>query len=134
MSVVATFSSDSSSRSSATIATTIVRDVLGQLSEGEFPVSRASQHNCRIAHDVWLGDHGSAAIIAFHGGCSMQGYRRLAYLMCDADIAAISPIGVYRVLKTAGTLTARGGKSSRKGRASRSPLRTRKYAKGNAAD
>lgn len=33
-----------------------------------------------------------------------EGYRRLAYMMLDADIVAVSPSSIYRVLKEAGLL------------------------------
>jgi putative transposase len=38
-------------------------------------------------------------------GYPLEGYRRLAYMMLDADIVAVSPSSVYRVLKAAGKLT-----------------------------
>ena len=47
--------------------------------------------------------------------CSSEGYRRLAYMMLDGDVVAVSPSSVYRVLKSAGKLAARWGKPSNKG-------------------
>ena len=34
----------------------------------------------------------------------LKGYRRLAFMMLDADMVAVSPSSVYRVLKEAGLL------------------------------
>ena len=63
-----------------------------------------NQHNGRIPRDFWLEDWEKAAIIAFHDLYPLEGYRRLAYMMLDADIVAVSPSSVYRVLKAADKL------------------------------
>jgi hypothetical protein len=42
-------------------------------------------------------------------------------MMLDADIVAVSPSSVYRVLKAAGKLAARGGEPSRKGQGFEQP-------------
>ncbi len=47
--------------------------------------------------------------------CSSEGYRRLAYMMLDGDVVAVSPSSVYRVVKSAGKLAVRWGKPSKKG-------------------
>jgi putative transposase len=60
-----------------------------------------NQHNGRIPRDFWLEDWEKAAIIAFRDLNPLEGYRRLAYMMLDADIVAASPSSVYRVLKAA---------------------------------
>src|SRR5262249_44654289 len=57
----------------------------------------------------------------------LEGYRRLAYLMLDADIVAVSPSSVYRVLKVAGKLAPRGGKPSQKGQGFEQPLRPHEH-------
>ena len=57
----------------------------------------------------------------------LEGYRRLAYMMLDADVVAVSPSSVYRVLKAAGKLAARGGKASRKGTGFEQPLRPHEH-------
>ena len=44
------------------------------------------------------------AIIAFHLKNPLEGYRRLAFMMLDADIVAVSPASVWRVLSRAGLL------------------------------
>jgi len=56
-----------------------------------------------------------------------EGYRRLAYMMLDADVVAVSPSSVYRVLKAAGKLAPRGGTPSRKGKGFEQPLRLHEH-------
>src|SRR5262249_4950730 len=77
--------------------------------------------------DFWLEDGEKAAILAFYDRYPLEGYRRLAYMMLDADIVAVSPSSVYRVLKVAGKLAPRGGKPSRKGRGFEQPLRPHEH-------
>ena len=43
-------------------------------------------------------------------------YRRLTFMMLDANVVAVSPSSVYRVLKQAGRLAGWNRKPSRKGR------------------
>ncbi len=42
-------------------------------------------------------------------------YRRLTFMMLDADIVAVSPASVWRVLSRAGLLRKWNGKPSKKG-------------------
>ena len=48
--------------------------------------------------DWWLED-GEKAILDFHAEHPLEGHRRLAFMMLDADIVAVSPSNVYRVLR-----------------------------------
>ena len=66
-------------------------------------------------------------ILAFHDLYPLEGYRRLAYMMLDADIVAVSPSSVYRVLKAAGKLAHRAGAPSRKGTGFEQPLRPHEH-------
>ena len=50
-----------------------------------------NQHNGRIPRDFWLEDGEKARILAFHDTYPLEGYRRLAYMMLDADVVAVSP-------------------------------------------
>jgi transposase InsO family protein len=86
-----------------------------------------NQHNGRIPRDFWLEDWEKAAILAYHQLYPLEGYRRLAYMMLDADIVAVSPSSVYRVLKAAGQLAARRVKPSRKGQGFEQPLRPHEH-------
>jgi transposase InsO family protein len=55
------------------------------------------------------------AIIAFHKDNPLEGYRRLTFMMLDADEVAVSPSSVYRVLRKADLLRRWNGKPSKKG-------------------
>jgi transposase InsO family protein len=82
-----------------------------------------NRHNGRIPCDFWLEDAEKAAILAFHDLCPLEGYRRLAYMMRGADIVAVSPCSIYRVLKAARKQVPRSGKPSRKGQGFEQPVR-----------
>ena len=86
-----------------------------------------NQHNASLPRDFWLEDWETAAIIAFHALYPLEGYRRLAYMMLDADVVAVSPSSVYRVLRAAGKLAPRGGKPSKKGQGFEQPLRPHEH-------
>ena len=60
---------------------------------------RVNEHNGKIPRDHWLTDEEQQAIIRFHYEHPLEGYRRLTYMMMDADVVAVSPASVYRVLK-----------------------------------
>jgi hypothetical protein len=55
------------------------------------------------------------AIIAFHLKNPLEGYRRLTFMRLDADIVAVSPASVWRVLSRAGLLRKWNGRPSKKG-------------------
>ena len=63
----------------------------------------------------WNEGAAKQAIIDFHDRHPLEGYRRLAYMMLDADVVAVSPASVYRVLKAAGRLDRRWASVSKKG-------------------
>ena len=52
----------------------------------------------------------------------LDGYRRLTFMMLDADVAAAAPASVYRVLKAAGIIGMRTIALSRKGTGFEQPL------------
>ena len=68
-----------------------------------------NQHNSWIPRDHWLTEDERQAIIKFHFDHPLEGYRRLTYMMLDADAVAASAASVYRVLKAA-DLIGRGGR------------------------
>lgn len=76
---------------------------------------RVNEHNAWIPRDFWLEDWEKQAIIDFYQAHPQDGYRRITYRMLDADIVAVSPASVYRVLKHAGLLRAWAPKPSKKG-------------------
>ena len=66
---------------------------------------KVNEHNAWIpAHDHWLEGTEKQAILEFHDRYPLEGYRRLTFMMLDADVVAASPSSVYRVLKAAGLL------------------------------
>jgi len=82
---------------------------------------RANEHNGRIPRDFWLEPWERQAILDFHQRNPLEGYRRLTYMMMDADIVAVSPSSVYRVLAAAGRLDRWNPKSSAKGKGFKQP-------------
>jgi transposase InsO family protein len=76
---------------------------------------RVNEHNGWVPRDFWLEDWEKQAIIAFHLKNPLEGYRRLTFMMLDADIVAVSPSSVWRVLGQAGLLSKWKGKPSKKG-------------------
>jgi len=76
---------------------------------------QVNEHNHLVPRDHWLEEWEKQKIIAFFHEYPLEGYRRLAFMMLDRDIVAVSPSSVYRVLKAAGLLADRWQKPSRKG-------------------
>ena len=83
---------------------------------------KANEHNGRIPRDHWLEAWEKEAIVEFHARYPLEGYRRLAFMMLDADIVAASPATVYRVLRSAGVLRRWNPKPTSKGQGFRQPL------------
>jgi transposase InsO family protein len=65
---------------------------------------------------------GETGIVGFHLKNPLEGYRRLTFMMLDADIVAVSPSSVWRVLSQAGLLSRWSGKPSKKGTGFAHPL------------
>lgn len=83
---------------------------------------QANQNNGKVPRDFWLQDWEKAAIIDFHQKNPLNGYRRLTYMMIDADVVAVSPASVWRVLSRAGLLQRFPQKVSKKGTGFEQPL------------
>jgi len=77
--------------------------------------STPNRHNGAQPRHFWLLDWEREAILAFALENPLEGYRRLAYRMLDADVVAVSPSSVYRVLKEAGLLQRQSTTPSPKG-------------------
>ena len=88
---------------------------------------QVNEHNGWIPRDFWLEDWEKAAIIEFHQEHPLEGYRRLAFMMLDANVVAVSPASVWRVLRNAGLLARWRGKPSRKGTGFKQPLRPHQH-------
>jgi putative transposase len=76
---------------------------------------RVNEHNGSVPRDWWLLDSEKQAIIKFHDQNPLEGYRRLTFMMLDANVVAASPSSVYRVLRDAGLLRRHNMKISLKG-------------------
>jgi transposase InsO family protein len=86
-----------------------------------------NEHNAWVPRDHWLDDLEKVAILDFDTQHPLEGYRRLAFMMLDADVVAVSPSSVYRVLKQAGRLEAWNRKPSRKGTGFDQPLQAHEH-------
>lgn len=88
---------------------------------------RVNEHNHWIPRDFWLEPWEKEAIVEFHRQHPLEGYRRLAFMMLDADMVAVSPSSVWRVLKQAGLLSHWLAKGSAKGRGFEQPLQPHQH-------
>jgi transposase InsO family protein len=83
---------------------------------------KVNEHNAQIPRDTWLEDWEKQAIVAYHHQHPLEGYRRLAFMMLDEDVVAVSPSSAYRVLQAAGLLDRHNTKASLKGQGFQQPL------------
>lgn len=86
-----------------------------------------NEHNGRIPRDFWLEDWERKAIIRFYHERPNEGYRRLAFMMLDSDIVAVSPATVWRVLNREGLLRPWNPSPSKKGTGFHQPLRPHEH-------
>jgi len=76
---------------------------------------KVNEHNGWIPRDFWILDWEKQAIADFYDAHPLEGCRRLAFMMLDADVVAVSPSSVWRVLRGAGLLRPWNAKESKKG-------------------
>ena len=88
---------------------------------------KVNEHNALIPRDFWLEDWEHQAIIKFYQKNPLEGYRRLAFMMLDRDVVAISPSSVYRVLSSAGLLKRWNNKPTKKGTGFIQPLKPHEH-------
>ncbi|MGB2809523.1 MAG: IS3 family transposase [Sedimentisphaerales bacterium] len=74
-----------------------------------------NEHNALVPRDYWLDDREVEAIVNFQQEHPLAGYRRLTYMMIDADVVAVSPSSVYRVLRKHDLLARWNRSPSKKG-------------------
>jgi transposase InsO family protein len=86
-----------------------------------------NRHNATVPKEGWLMEWEKEATIAFHLDHPDQGYRRLAWMMVDADVVAASPTSVWRVLKNAGLMEGRSAAPSKKGKGFEQPLKPHEH-------
>jgi len=82
---------------------------------------KVNEHNGWIPRDHWLEAWEKEAVLRFHFDHPTEGYRRLTYMMLDADVVAASASSVYRVLNAAGVLDRHNRKPSQKGKGFNQP-------------
>ena len=75
----------------------------------------------------WLTESEKAAIITYYTDHRQTGYRRLAYMMLDENVAAVSPSSVYRLLSTTGLLRSTTAEPSKKGQGFTQPERAHQH-------
>lgn len=76
---------------------------------------KANEHNAEVPRDHWIATWERLAIVKFFQEHPLDGYRRLAFMMLDEDIVAVSPSTVYRVLAAENLLNRWSGKPSKHG-------------------
>ena len=91
------------------------------LREGKFydwknRYGKANEHNGQTPRDWWLEEWEKRAILDFHRQHPDESYRSLTCMMLDADVVAVSPATVYRVLSQAGRLGRRWAGPSKNSR------------------
>jgi putative transposase len=84
---------------------------------------KVNEHNAWIPRDTWLEDWEKEAILQHYRKHPDEGYRRLTFMMLDADVVAVSPSSVYRVLVNAGVMRKWDRKPSKKGTGFDQPLK-----------
>lgn len=97
----------------------VLKDILGwaelhssTFNNGTRSYGRADELSAKVPRDRWLTEDEKQAIIRFHHEHPLNGYRRLSYMMLDADIVACSPGTVHRLLSSAGLLSRFGKRAS----------------------
>lgn len=88
---------------------------------------KVNEHNDWVPRDHWLTDDEKESICTFARGHPLEGYRRLTFMMLDADVVACSPASVYRVLKRAGLLAGSSPVPSKKGTGFVQPLQPHEH-------
>lgn len=86
-----------------------------------------NEHNGWIPRDFWLQEWEKQAIFDFYREHPLEGYRRLTYMMLDADIVAVSPTSVWRVLNREGLLGKWSRKPSLKGQGFQQPVKPHQH-------
>lgn len=88
----------------------------------------AFKHNGKQPKDFWLTDEEKAAIIKYAKEHGESGYRRMCYEMMDANVAAVSPTTVFRILRDNGLLNRLARPSpTKKGSGFEQPLKANEH-------
>jgi putative transposase len=84
---------------------------------------KVNEHNAWVPRDHWLTDEEKQRIATFARAHPLEGYRRMTFMMLDADVVACSPASVFRVLKAAGLLAGPTPPITKKGTGYVQPLK-----------
>ena len=88
---------------------------------------KVNEHNAWVPRDHWLTDLEKEQICLFARQHPLDGYRRMTFMMLDADIAACSPASVYRVLKANNLLAGASPNITKKGAGFVQPLKPHQH-------
>jgi putative transposase len=88
---------------------------------------KANEHNACVPRDHWLSDDEKERIRAFARANPSEGYRRMTFMMLDADVVACSPASVYRVLKVAHLLNGSTPGITKKGTGFAQPVKAHEH-------
>lgn len=88
---------------------------------------KVNEHNAWVPRDHWLTAAEIERICTFARGHPLEGYRRMTFMMLDADVVACSPASVYRVLKKAGLLAGQAAAPTKKGTGFVQPLQPHEH-------
>jgi transposase InsO family protein len=88
---------------------------------------KVNNHNGKIPRDWWLLSEERQAILDFQAQHPFEGYRRLTYMMMDADVVAVSATTVFRVLKSEGRLGRSNNRASLKGKGFCQPVKPHEH-------
>jgi putative transposase len=88
---------------------------------------KVNEHNAWVPRDHWLTDDEKEKIRVFARAHPLEGYRRMTFMMLDADQVACSPASVYRVLKAAGLLAGATPHITKKGTGFVQPLKPHEH-------
>jgi transposase InsO family protein len=86
-----------------------------------------NEHNGSMPRDFWIEEWEREVILSFHQAHPDDGYRRLAFMMLDAGVVAVSPSTVWRILHDAGLLKRWSPGPSLKGKGFKQPAKPHKH-------
>ena len=88
---------------------------------------KVNEHNALVPRDHWLEPWEKEAIVRFGLNHPRHGYRRLAFMMLDRDVVAVSPSTVYRVLHESCVLRRWSREPTKKGTGFEQPLQPHEH-------
>jgi transposase InsO family protein len=88
---------------------------------------KVNEHNAWVPRDHWLTEDEKERLCTFARQHPLEGYRRLTFMMLDADVLACSPASVYRVLQRAGLLAGQTPTPTKKGTGFVQPLQPHEH-------